>query len=137
MAPWEVVEHTADVGLEATGADLEEALASLLVGFGRLIAPEGTVRGREARTVTVEGEALDDLVIDLLDEVNYLVQTEGFLPASAAVAVDEEAQRLQAILRGETYDPERHGHLMEVKAATYHGLVVEKAPVRVVVIFDI
>lgn len=139
MSPWRVLEHTADVGLVATGETLEAALADLLVGYGKLVCPEGKIRAGEEAVLTVEGERLDDLVVDLLDELNFLHQMEGFLPAEARV--ERTGGGLTARMKGEAWDEEVHGYLMEIKATTFHDLVVDEAsgdqPARVEVIFDI
>ncbi len=133
--PWQVLEHTADVGLRATGDDLEAAVADLVSGFGHLVCPEGEVEAREEEVIEVEAEALDDLIVDLLDEVNFLHQMEGFIPCQAEVALSDG--RLVAHLAGEPWDQERHGYLMEIKATTYHELKVQADPAVIEVIFDI
>lgn len=133
--PWEVLEHTADVGLRATGDDLEDALASLLIGFGHLVCPDGEVEARDTETIEVEAGTIDDLVVDLLDELNFVHQMEGFIPADATVTLSDG--HLTARLQGETWDEERHGYLMEIKATTYHALTVDEDPALVEVIFDI
>lgn len=133
--PWEVLEHTADVGLRATGDDLADALADLLVGFGHLVCPDGEVEARDPETIEIEADTLDDLVVDLLDELNFLHQMEGFIPADAEV--DLAKGHLTARLRGETWDKDRHGYLMEIKATTYHGLEVDEDPGRIAVLFDV
>lgn len=133
--PWQVLEHTADVGLRATGEDLEAALADLLTGFGHLVCPEGEVQPAETHTITVEADNLDDLVVDLLDEVNFVHQMEGFIPCQATVELADG--RLTATMQGQTWDRERHGYLMEIKATTYHALTVDEDPAMIEVIFDI
>ena len=45
--------------------------------------------------------------------------------------------RLQAVCRGEKYDPSRHQLKTGVKSATYHMLKVDKEKNQVQVIFDI
>lgn len=139
MSPWKVVEHTADVGLEATGDSLEEAIEEAIAGFGGLVCPEGDVQATASRRLEVQARDLDDLVVDLLDEVNYVHQVDHLVPAEATVDLHRtgEGYRLDLELRGEAYDPDRHGHLMEIKATTYHGLEVTEEPARIAVLFDV
>lgn len=139
MSAWKIVEHTADVGLEATGETFEQAIEETIAGFGGLVCPEGEVEAARMREFTVEAPHLDDLVVDLLDEINYLHQVEHFVPAQATAELreDEEGVDVTIELAGEDYDPNRHGHLMEIKATTYHGLVVERDPPRIQVLFDV
>lgn len=135
---WEIVEHTADVGLAAEAPTLEQAMAETIAGFGHLVCPEAEVEAAEERSLEVTAPSLDDVVVDMLDEINFVHQTERFLPAEADVAIEplEEGHRLQAQVRGETYDRDRHGHLMEIKATTYHGLEVDEEG-RIAVLFDV
>ncbi len=133
--PWEVLEHTADVGLRATGDDLEDALAELLAAFGHLVCPDGEVEARDLEIIEIKAGTVDDLVVDLLDELNFLHQMEGFIPVDAEVDLGDG--HLTARLHGETWDEDRHGYLMEIKATTYHALTIEEDPALVEVIFDI
>jgi SHS2 domain-containing protein len=139
VSSFRIVEHTADVGLEAEADTLEGAVVALVEGFGELVCPEGEVQAREERTVSVEAPDLDDLVVDLLDQLNYVHQVDRFVPAGGTARIEKTAEgyrvRLQAT--GEGYDREAHGHLMEIKATTYHGLEVERDPGRVAVLFDV
>lgn len=135
--PWNVVEHTADVGLEASGPTLEAAIEELVAGFGALVCPEGEVAAATEREIEVRADELDDLVVDLLDEINYVHQVEHFVPAEAEVELDEDRQRARVVLKGEPYDPDAHGHLMEIKATTYHGFEIEEDPARIHVLFDV
>lgn len=141
MTPWEVLEHTADVGLRVEAETIEEAIASVVEGFGGLVCPEGEIDPAEPWQLQVEADELDDLVVDMLDEINYIHQTQRFLPAHCEVILDEvgETQRYRATIRmrGETYDEGKHGHLMEIKATTYHGFEIQQDPPRIEVIFDV
>ncbi len=143
MSPWEVLEHTADVGLKVTADTLEEAIAETIEGFGALVCPEGQVDPAEPWQLQVEADELDDLVVDALDEINYIHQTQRFIPAACEVILDQvqqgETTRHKATLRmrGELYDEDKHGHLMEIKATTYHGLEIQRDPPTIEVIFDV
>lgn len=140
MTPWEVLEHTADVGLRVEADTLEAAIADVVEGFGGLVCPEGEVEPAEDYQLQVEARDLDDLLVDALDEINYIHQTQRFLPARCEVVLDEvDDGRLRATfrMRGEVYDRAKHGHLMEIKATTYHGLEVAEDPPRIEVLFDV
>lgn len=138
VSSWRIVEHTADVGLEAEGATLEAAIEALVEGFGELVCPEGEVEERQTRTLTIEARDLADLVVDMLDELNYVHQVDRFVPASgeATLASTDEGPRLEVEIAGEAYERERHGHLMEIKATTYHGLEVDEDG-HIAVLFDV
>lgn len=143
MSPWEVLEHTADVGLRVEADSLEEAFADVIEGFGALVCPEGEVEPSEPWELQVEADDLDDLIVDALDEINYLHQTQRYIPATCEVILDQldrgetNPTRATIRMRGEMYDEDKHGHLMEIKATTYHGLEIHEDPPRIEVIFDV
>lgn len=139
MSPWSIIEHTADVGLKVEAESLSAALSDLVDGYAALVCPDGGIEPSQSRQIAIGSPAMDDLVVDLLDELNFINQTEGFLPATCRATIQPTSSGVQATLEleGEIYDPERHGHLMEIKATTYHDLVVERDPARIEVIFDI
>lgn len=133
-----LLEHTADMGIEASGATLEELFAEAAYGLMEIIAgaPQGLCR--EERSVVVEGGDEAELLVNWLNEVLYLFEMRRFFP------VDFEVEgvawnRLHARVRGETFDPERHPVEREVKAVTYHQLEVveDQEGWKAQVIFDI
>jgi SHS2 domain-containing protein len=88
--------------------------------------------------VSVSSSDTDALVVDWLNELLYRYEAEGFLPGDFHVSVDDGATSLTARCHGEPFDPERHGTLTAVKAATYHGLVVaHNHEWRIEVILDV
>jgi SHS2 domain-containing protein len=118
-----------DAGFEAWGDTLEEcfrsaadALLSLMVGN-----PEA-VQEREQRTVVVEAEDLDFLLVRFLEEILYFKDAEQlFLRAtSCAVHAEQPPYRAEAVLAGEQVDPSRHWLSADVKAVTLHRLSVRK-----------
>ncbi|MDQ7819166.1 MAG: archease [Armatimonadota bacterium] len=124
-APFEVIEHTADVGIVARGRTLEDLFAHAAEGmFHFLIAP-GTVRLQESRRVIVEAEDLPGLLVAWLNELLVLLNGHGFVPGSFEVR-EVSPERLEADVRGEPVDPHRHRFRLDVKAATYHQLEVRR-----------
>jgi len=124
MGGFELLEHTADVGILASGDTLDEALAWVATGMFSVIADLDRVDARDQIEVTVESADGDALVVDWLNELLYRHEAEGFLPCEFAVTVDAAGASLTATCGGERVDAARHGWLDTVKAATYHKLDV-------------
>lgn len=105
--------HTAEVELYVEAATEEQVFAEAADAFGRLVE-----RGRGGDRVTheLELEARDraGLLVNLLEELIYLADTEGFVPDGAEVELGDTLRVRVDGRRGEI-DP-------LVKAATYHGL---------------
>lgn len=125
MGEHRLLEHTADMGIEASGATLEELFAEAASGLLEIIAGTPQVVAREERRVTVTAGDTGELLVHWLNEILYLFESQGFLPLDFEVE-EIRMNRLRARVRGETFDPQRHPLEREVKAVTYHQLRVEK-----------
>jgi SHS2 domain-containing protein len=138
---FELLEHTADVGIVAAGDTLGEALAWAAKGMFSVIADLDTVSPRESLEVSVKAADREALVVDWLNELLYRYEAEGFLPREFNVMVDDTGTSLRAECRGEPVDPQRHQILTSVKAATYHQLELAHPPPadqwRIQVILDV
>lgn len=122
---YRIFDHTADLGVEITGASQEEVYAGAAGALFDLLTDLSSVRESEERTLTVEGEGPDDLLVNFLRELLYSWNGEGFLMKHCAVR-EAAPRRLTAVLRGETYDPARHWIRMEIKAVTYHQASIRR-----------
>lgn len=122
---YRIFDHTADLGVEATGATLEELYAGAAFALFDLLTDLSAVRAGVAREIIVSGEDPAELLVNFLRENLYGWNGEGFLMKSCLIR-EVKPQRLSALLRGETYDPARHRILKEIKAVTYHQASVEK-----------
>jgi len=138
----EMLDHTADVGFELSSPTLEDLFdearrALLLVAFER--PPKGGPEGREVRLSAPDRETL---LVRWLNELIYLVQDAGYVPARAELEVGEaggEEYVLEARLAGTPLLLEEYGWQGEIKSATFHGLEVhlEDGDWRARVILDV
>lgn len=138
---FEFVEHTADIAARLTAPDLAGLFEAGAAAFTEAVTDRATVRAAESRTVHLEAPELDLLLVDWLEELLYLFETDGLLVAETKAHVIEGpgACALDGRLLGERRDPARHGLKLLVKAVTYHGLRIERVNESYVatVIFDI
>ena len=138
MAGVALLEHTADVGIIATGETQGEALAWAAKGMFSIIVSLEDVQPRDSSTIEVTSTDPETLAVDWLNELLYRYEVEDFLPSQFQVTVDESKTSLTATCFGETFDPDRHHLLTSVKAATYHRLeVVHNGEWRIQVILDV
>ncbi|NVL90472.1 MAG: archease [Desulfobacterales bacterium] len=122
---YEFIEHTADLGFKAYGAGLEELFAHAAEALFETLVSLESIKEREERSIEVEADALDDLMVSWLGELLYLYDTEGLLFKGFQVKQIEN-NRLEANVRGEILDLARHEIKTEIKAVTYHQLYVKK-----------
>ena len=122
---YRVFDHTADLGVEVTGATLEELYAGAVFALFDLLTDLSAVRETEERTLTVEGDGPDDLLVNFLREVLYAWNGDRFLIRRCTIREVAPGQ-LTVLLLGEPYDPARHRIRMEIKAVTYHQASVSR-----------
>lgn len=131
------IEHTGDLGIEVTAPTRCELFRRAALALAALLVDRASVAQSEQRNLTVEAEADPDLMHDLLAELLALFTLEGFIWRDASVT--EAGRALHVVVQGEPFDPVRHGFRGEIKAVTYHTLLVESSPDewRARVIFDV
>ncbi|HEX6206924.1 MAG TPA: archease [Actinomycetota bacterium] len=122
---YELLEHTADVGILARGDTREEAFAAAGEGLAEILGSWFPGRGEE-HEVRIEGPDVEALLVAWLDELLYLSE------ASDAVFGGFEVDRVEETrLLARVRVAPRAGRALEgqhVKAATYHRLRVAQEP---------
>jgi SHS2 domain-containing protein len=136
MKRFELIEHTADMGLEAYGKTLAEAFANAAYGMFSIIAELDAVREVETRRVEISEDDMEGLLFEWLNSLLYYFDVEMLLFKRFDIIEFGEG-RLVAECHGEKYDPSRHHLKTGVKSATYHMLEVDREKNRVQVIFDV
>ena len=118
---------TSDVTFHAWGRSLEELFtAAADATLNVMVRSLDSVRPLEMRSVSVEADALDLLLMRFLNELVYRKDVEELLLRATEVRVETERNRVQAVLTGERIDPKRHDLVADVKAVTLHDLRVER-----------
>jgi SHS2 domain-containing protein len=134
---FEILNHTADVGIIAYGADLRQAFANAAKGLFSLITELDDVEEVTHRDVGLTASDEESLLVEWLNELVYQFDTEGILFKRFDI-IQLNSTHLKARSYGEKIDSSRHKLKIGVKAATYHMLKVEKNNgCRVQVLFDI
>lgn len=123
--PFEVFEHTADVGIVARGATLPELFSNAAAGMMAFIIPPALVRGAETRRLVAEADDREGLLVAWLNELLVLLNGDGFVPREFHI-LELSDTRLLAEVAGEPVDPARHHFRLDVKAATYHQLAITR-----------
>ena len=135
---YQPIDHTGDLGMLVFGGNLHELFAHAAWGLFDLMTDAERIEPRTSRDLAVEAMDLEDLMVRWLGELLYAYDTDRFLTVNAAFHTLKPT-RLQATLRGETFDAARHPIDTEFKAVTYHQIAVERLGTgwQARVIFDI
>jgi len=133
---FELIEHTADMGLKAYGKDLAESFANAAYGMFSIIAELDNVKEKEKRHVDIKGDDKEGLLFEWLNSLLYYFDVEGLIFKRFDIVEFGENQ-LKADCLGEKYNPKRHQLKTGIKSATYYMLEVDKEKKQVQVIFDV
>jgi len=124
-AGYEFFEHTADIGLQASGSTLAELFTHAALGLTALLIENGPVASREKRPMALEAGSVDELLVRWLKELLFWFATDRFLPGGCAFERLTTTE-LRATVSGEPFDPARHASGTEIKGVTYHQLEVRQ-----------
>lgn len=120
MGGYEIIEHTADVGVRAWGATLEECFEQAALG---VLAINGAYAadGGEPVSVSLEANDLGGVLVDWISEVLYLHEARDSVVTAIGVSqADERSLSGNVALKPRTDDIAGTA----VKAVTYHRLSV-------------
>jgi SHS2 domain-containing protein len=133
MAPFEILEHTADVGVRASGRTLEETFEQAARGMCDIAGIWREEEGRRGEEEEGEGEeveislAADDLgalLVDWLSEILYLHDSRRSAVAGVHAERIEPPEARGSVRLRPLGDEAAEG--VQVKAVTYHRLSVER-----------
>ena len=134
---WKLIDHTADVRLEANGADLADLFVNAAAGLTAVVMPDVSISPDEELSVSVEGEDDEELLVAWLREILFRLNVDGFMLAHVKnITLTDD--RCEALILGRRRKPDEEPE-MEIKAVTYHGLSIDETPDGLVarVVFDI
>lgn len=120
-----VFEHTADIGVEVTADSLEELFTNSALAMADIMFESRPTGATQTRLVMVVGNDPGELLIAWLNELLYIYSVERLVFSEFS---ESELTETGFMTRagGERVDPEKHTVEMEIKAATYHGLSIER-----------
>jgi len=134
---FELIEHTADVGIIAYGNDTNQAFANAAKALFSLITELDSIDEVIYKDTELVASDLETLLVEWLNELIYLFDAENILFKRFDITELSDTQ-LKAKSYGEKVDSAKHKLKTGVKAATYHMLKVDKTDgCKVQVLFDI
>jgi SHS2 domain-containing protein len=119
--------HTTDAYIEAVGATLEEAMQFAGIALIDTICNVNSVSPVITEHIEASGDDEVALLHDWLESILLKFELEHWVFSEfkiAPIVKSEAVYRTVAKAFGEKYDKEKHGAKVEVKAATYHKMVV-------------
>jgi SHS2 domain-containing protein len=134
---YQIFDHTGDLGITVWGKDPAHLFCHAGLAFFDIITELSLVRTLEQREIFVEGQDLEQLMVNWLGELLYLFETKGLLFNELEI-VRINNNGLKALGHGEPFDQDRHIINNIIKAATYHQLKIieERNRWQARIIFD-
>jgi len=120
-----ILDHPADLGIEAYGRSLAESFEQAALGLISVILDPTTVRPTETRHVELSAVDPEQLLVKWLSEILYLYDGQRFVPSRFSIS-EISANRLQSTVCGEAFCAARHSTHLDVKAITYHQLNIRE-----------
>ncbi|MCX6800924.1 MAG: archease [Candidatus Diapherotrites archaeon] len=125
---FELFEHKADIGVRGIGETKEGAFAECAKALFEIMCDTKKVIPSQKTEIIVSSNKLDELLVEFLNELLYLKDTERMLFSKFEIKIKKVGKKfgLEGIAFGEKIDAKRHELKTEAKAASYSQLLVEK-----------
>ena len=126
MKEFEILEHTADIGIAAYGKTKREVFINSARGMFEIIAG-GTKNLKENfyDKIKLEADNLEGLLFAWLNELLYIGETKLVILNKFEIK-DLSNNKIEAEVKGIKINPPSVKVKKEIKAATYHRLEIKK-----------
>ena len=123
IRPFEIIDHTADIGFRCWGADPAELFANAARAMFEIAADLSQAQPKNELIFEVSGEDYETLLVNWLNQLVYAFDADEFAPVSYEVRTITPTS-IVCLCQGEKRDPSRHPWKLIIKAVTYHDLEV-------------
>jgi len=141
MKEFEILEHTADIGIAAYGKTKREVFINAAKGMFEIIAGgKKTLKENFYDKIKLEADNLEGLLFTWLNELLYISETKLVILNKFEIKELSDYQ-IKAEVEGIKINPPSVKIEKEIKATTYHRLEIKKDEesglLRAQVIFDV
>ena len=138
MENYELIEHTADIGIRVKGKDLKSLFKNASLAMFEILAEKKKAAGEKKKKINLKQKAdtLDELFVNWLNELLSLSAIKELIFSDFQIKKINK-NNLEATLIGSAIKDYKVN--TEIKAATYHELKLERIPYgwQAEVIFDV
>ena len=125
---YELIEHTADIGIRVKGGDLKELFKNSALAMFDIIAQkkgQGTRHKPQVKKIVIRQKAdnLDELLVNWLNELLSLSSAKELIFCDFRIDKMTD-NKLEARVCGQGFQDYKVN--VEIKAATYHQLKIEQ-----------
>ncbi len=122
------LDHMTDAYIEVEGDTLEQGFELAAEALVDTMVNVKSVVPRIEDQIAVEGHDLESLLYNWLEEVmlKVLVERRALSQFGVSISKKNEGYELEAQVKGEQLDIEKHGYKVEIKGVTYHMMKIER-----------
>ena len=134
--PYKFLEHTADVKIEVSEKTLEKAFSTSAMAVKEVIAEQIRVAPKIKKEISIDGDDIESLLYNFLEEFLYLLDAEGFLLSKPPIVKIEKTKgrlHLTAKLIGDS--SKNYIFTNDVKAITYNEMSIKEAKDKTTIVF--
>lgn len=124
---YKLIEHTADMGIEAWADSAVAVLQEMAQGLKSLMFGDSPASAIRHTKLVLQAEEPVELLVCWLNEIVYWSEKDNLVPAAFRIELLNHAA-LRATVSGEPFDPLRHSVERQVKSVTYHQACLEERP---------
>jgi SHS2 domain-containing protein len=134
---YEVIEHTADIGIRVSGESIREIFCKAIHATVDLLSGGIKIEPVIEREFSTKEENIKTAFVGILEEVIYFFEKDLFLPSVCSINIEKGFY--EVFLKGDTVSLEKIKNGIEIKAVTYHQLEIQAVGdgFQASVIFDV
>lgn len=121
----EEIDHTADYGIKVWAEDKKTLFEKCAEIMENLIVETKEIDAKILRELKIEGENEEELLLELLKELLFIFDTEGFIFKEIKIEFEGE-KKLKLVGKGDFFDPKKHRRKLTIKAVTYYNFYLKE-----------
>ena len=122
---YKFLDHATDAIIEVTAKDIKEAFAVAANAEINLPLDQNKVEEKDKKEFSANGKDLRYLLFSWLEEIPFLLITEGFAIRRIEFDITEnEGYVINATAFGEPLDVQKHNFKVEIKAPTFYDMEI-------------
>ena len=121
------LDHATDAIIEVRAKDLKEAFTVTANAIINITLDQDKVEEKEQKEIIAKGKDLRYLLFSWLEEVTFVLITEGFAIKRVELEISEnDGYAINAKAYGEPLDFAKHNFKVEIKAPTFYDMEIRK-----------
>ena len=135
-----IYDITADAGIKVIGNSLNELICNAILATVNEMVELKNIKPKEEFIIEITSLGFPYSLADIINKVLYVFEVKKTIPVKCKVIeISKDGKSIKLLLKGEKYNPQKHGRKLLIKAATYHKLSLKKEEdkYKAQIIFDI